>query len=179
MEGFTATLDDVGLQNVLKSPDVVGVEQDGYIQLDQVGSWGLDRIDDEDLPLDRSYNPTFGNNGAGVTAYVIDTGILHTHKEFEGRAEQKFNSAGGSNTDCHGHGTHVAGTIGAKTYGVANRVKLVGVKVFRCNGVGSFSNVLAGIDWVGINAKKPAIASMSISIYNKISTLKKGYIHTL
>jgi len=162
MEGFAATLDRVGLQNVLNSPDVVGVEQDGYVELDQVRSWDLDRIDDENLPPDQSSNPTFGNSGQGVTAYVIDTGILASHVEFEGRATQEFDSTGGSNADCHGHGTHVAGTVGAKTYGVANKVKLVGVKVLSCSGKGSLSGFIAGIDWVKANAKKPATANISL-----------------
>jgi len=162
LEGFAASLDGVGLHNVLNSPDVVSVEQDGYVQLNQVGSWGLDRIDNKDLPLDQSYKPTFGNAGAGVTAYIIDTGILASHKEFEGRATQEFNSAGGVNEDCNGHGTHVAGTVGAKTYGVANKVKLVGVKVLSCAGGGTWAGVIAGIDWVAANAKKPATANMSL-----------------
>jgi len=161
IEGFAATLDEVGLQNVLDSPDVVSVEQDGYVNI-EVGSWGLDRIDDEDLPLDQSYNPTFGNSGAGVTAYIIDTGIFFSHDEFEGRATQEFNSADSTNEDCHGHGTHVAGTVGAKTYGVANKVKLVGVKVLSCNGSGTTSGVIAGMDWVAANANKPATVNMSL-----------------
>ena len=159
--GFAADLDEIGLQNVLNNPNVVSVEEDGYVQLDRA-TWGLDRIDDEDLPLDGTYEPTFGNNGEGVTAYIIDTGILHTHTEFEGRATQEFNSAGGSNVDCNGHGTHVAGTVGAKTYGVAKKAKLVGVKVLSCSGGGTWSGVIAGVNWVKANAKKPATANMSL-----------------
>jgi len=162
LEGFAATLDEVGLHNVLNSPYVASVEQDGYVQREQV-TWGLDRIDDENLPLDNSYNPTFGNDGEGVTAYIIDTGILATHDEFENRATQGFNSAAdGKDYDCHGHGTHVAGTIGSKNYGVANKVKLVGVKVLGCTGSGTWSGVIAGIDWVKTNAKKPATANLSL-----------------
>ena len=163
--GFAAILDDAGLQNVLNSDKVIAVEEDGYVQLDQVKSWGLDRIDDKDLPLDASYNPTFGNDGEGVTAYVIDTGILDTHVEFEGRAKQEYNSVSGDpNIDCNGHGTHVAGTIGSKNYGVANKAKLVGVKVLSCTGGGTWSGVIAGINWVKDNARnrKPATANMSI-----------------
>ena len=159
--GFAADLDEIGLQNVLNNPNVVSVEEDGYVQLDRA-TWGLDRIDDEDLPLDGTYEPTFGNDGEGVTAYIIDTGILHTHTEFEGRATQEFNSAGGSNVDCNGHGTHVAGTVGAKTYGVAKKAKLVGVKVLSCSGGGTWSGVIAGVNWVKANAKKPATANMSL-----------------
>jgi subtilisin family serine protease len=162
-DGFAAKLDDAGLMNVLNSTDVMAVEEDGYVELDQVRSWGLDRIDDEKLPLDRSYNPAFGNNGAGVTAYVIDTGILASHVEFGGRATQEYNSVSGDpNQDCNGHGTHVAGTIGSTQYGVANKVKLVGVKVLSCQGRGTWSGVIAGINWVKANAKKPATANMSL-----------------
>ena len=98
-----------------------------------------------------------------MTAYIIDTGILASHDEFEDRATQEFNSAGGANEDCHGHGTHVAGTVGSKTYGVANKVKLVGVKVLSCSGSGTWSSVIAGIDWVTANAKKPATANISLA----------------
>jgi len=161
MEGFVVELDDDGVQYALNDPRIESVEEDGIMNIN-VGSWGLDRIDDEELPLDRSYYPTFGNGGDGVTAYIIDTGILATHNEFDGRATQVFNSAGGENTDCNGHGTHVAGTVGAKTYGVAPKVKLVGVKVLSCSGSGSYSGVIAGIEWVMKNAKKPATANMSL-----------------
>ena len=134
IEGFTATLDDVALQNVLSNPNVISVQQDGIVNIDQTQvTWGLDRIVDEDLTLDNGYKPTFGNNGDSVTAYIFDTGILASHDEFRDRATQEFNSAGGENKDCDGHGTHVAGTIVSKTYGVANKVTLVGVKVLSCS----------------------------------------------
>lgn len=188
MQGFTVTLDDVGLQIVLNNhhvisveenayikleepiddPDVISWEQDGIRHLNQETPWNLDRIDDEDLHEDGSYNPDFGNGGAGVTVYVIDTGILDTHEEFEGRAEQKFNCAGGENKDCNGHGTHVAGIIGSKTYGVAKQVKLVGVKVFNCHSNGAVIKsteavIIAGIEWVIANAVKPATANLSFA----------------
>jgi subtilisin family serine protease len=160
--GFAAELDEKGLQNVLNNTNVMSVEEDGYVQLDSV-TWGLDRIDDEDLPLDKSYEPTFGKNGEGVTAYIIDTGVLPTHTEFEDRATQEYNSVGdGKNYDCHGHGTHVAGTVGSKNYGVANKAKLVGVKVLSCAGGGTWSGVIGGVNWVAKNAKKPATANMSL-----------------
>jgi len=164
LHGFVVTgLSDAEANNVLKDDMVASVEEDAIVELNAVGSWGLDRIDDKDLPLDKTYNPTFGNNGAGVTAYIIDTGIMVSHKEFEGRATQGFNSIDGDpNKDCNGHGTHVAGTVGSKTYGVANKCNLVGVKVLSCEGYGSNSGVIAGIDWVKKNAKKPATANMSL-----------------
>jgi len=185
IHGFTAELSQDAVNNLLNDTRVAMVEEDGIVQVDAVGSWGLDRIDDKDLPLDGSYNPTFGNRGAGVTAYVIDTGILASHIEFEGRATQVFNSAGGPNTDCHGHGTHVAGTIGGKTYGVATKSKLVGVKVLSCTGGGTYSGVIAGINWVQKNAKKPATANLSLgggksaSVNNAIKSLVNSGVTTV
>jgi len=184
IHGFTAELSQDAVNNLLNDARVAMVEEDGIVQVDAVGSWGLDRIDDKDLPLDGSYNPTFGNRGAGVTAYVIDTGILASHGEFEGRATQVFNSAGGPNTDCNGHGTHVAGTIGGKTYGVATKSKLVGVKVLSCTGGGTYSGVIAGINWVQKNAKKPATANLSLiggksaSLNNAIKSLVNSGVTT-
>src|SRR6185503_12002394 len=105
------------------------------------------RIDQHALPLSTSY--TYTSTGAGVTAYIIDTGIRFTHTQFGGRAVSGFDAVdGGSADDCNGHGTHVAGTIGGTTYGVAKGVSIVGVRVLSCGGSGSWSGVVAGIDWV-------------------------------
>lgn len=138
------------------------VEQDRIVTLADVESWGLDRIDDPDLPLNNRYDPAFGNRGESVTAYIIDTGIMTSHEDFGGRATHGFNIAGGINSDCHGHGTHVAGTVGGTKYGVANKVDLVGVKVLNCQGAGSNAGVIAGINWVMQNARKPATANLSL-----------------
>jgi len=163
LNGCKVIVDDVGKQNLLNSESVAIVEEDGIIQLEQDATWGLDRIDDVNLPLDKTYNPTFGNHGEGVTAYIIDTGVLASHDEFGDRATQEYNSSGdGKNFDCNGHGTHVAGTVGSNKYGVANKSKLVGVKVLTCSGSGSYSGVISGIEWVRTNANKPATANMSL-----------------
>jgi len=164
IQGFVATgMSEDEAAALADNDDVMLVEQDATVQLEAFSPWGLDRIDDRDLPLDESYTPAFGNEGTGVTAYIIDTGILHTHTDFGGRATQEFNSVSGSpNTDCNGHGTHVAGTVGGSEYGVAKNVKLVGVKVLSCTGGGTWSGVIQGINWVAANAKKPATANMSL-----------------
>jgi len=127
-------------------------------------TWGLDRIDQRALPLSTSF--TYGATGAGVKAYVIDTGIRKTHSEFGGRAIHGFDGvlAGLSSDDCNGHGTHVSGTIGGATYGVAKGVTLVAVRVLDCAGVGLNSTVIAGVDWITGDhaAGRPAVANMSL-----------------
>src|SRR5262249_10149747 len=115
-----------------------------------------------DLPLNRSYSYT--TTGAGVNAYIIDTGIRRTHTQFGGRASAAFDAIGdGQNTnDCNGHGTHVSGTVGGSTYGVAKSVRLFAVRVLNCSGSGSTSGVIAGVDWVTANHVAPAVANMSL-----------------
>jgi subtilisin family serine protease len=131
-------------------------------------SWGLDRIDQRNLPLDQSY--TYISDGTGVNAYVIDTGILPTHWEFSGRAFAIYDAVDreGTGIDCNGHGTHVAGTIGGQTFGVAQNVRLFGVRVLNCQGAGMWSEVLDGVNFVTWHRRQPAqqgtpaVANMSL-----------------
>jgi subtilisin family serine protease len=124
-------------------------------------AWGLDRLDQRKLPLSKSYAY---QSAAAVTSYVIDTGVRVSHREFGGRATNGWDFVDGDAiaNDCHGHGTHVAGTVGGATYGVAKDVKIVGLRVLGCDGSGSFSDFIAAVDWVTTNAKRPAVANMSL-----------------
>lgn len=165
IKGFSAQLSPAAAEALAKNPNVALVEPDQVMSASttQAGAtWGLDRIDQRNLPLSTTY--TYANTGSGVTAYIIDTGILISHTQFGGRATSGYDAitAGGNAADCNGHGTHVAGTVGGSTYGVAKSVALVAVRVLGCNGSGATSAVIAGIDWVTANHSSPAVANMSL-----------------
>ena len=166
LKGFAARLSDRAVEALRRNPNVAFVEPDreAFALAEQPNppSWGLDRIDQRNLPLDNSY--TYNFDGSGVTAYIIDTGIRTTHNDFGGRASVGYDAIGdGQNgQDCNGHGTHVAGTVGGSAHGVAKNVALVAVRVLNCSGSGSYSQVIAGVDWVTANASGPSVANMSL-----------------
>jgi PKD repeat protein len=146
-------------------PNVVSVEQNMTVSLSatQTGAtWGIDRIDQRNLPLSTTYS--YSNDGSGVTVYIIDTGINYTHSQYNGRAsfgvDEMVPSTNGQ--DCNGHGSHVSGTVGGTTYGVAKNVKLVAVRVLDCNGDGTTATVIAGVDWVTAHRTLPAAANVSL-----------------
>ncbi len=166
LQGFEITTNEALAKRIAADPAVDYVQRNGIYKADdiQVGppSWGLDRIDQGPRPLDGSY--TFPSTASNVHAYILDSGIRLSHSDFGGRAEGGYDAVtpGGNASDCNGHGTHVAGTVGGNTYGTAKGVTLVAVRVLNCNGSGELANVLAGIEWVTANAVKPAVANMSL-----------------
>jgi subtilisin family serine protease len=164
LRGFEVTANAKTAARIAASPAVAWVEQNHTVRIagtqSPTPSWGLDRVDQRALPLDNSY--TYPNSASNVHAYIIDTGIRTTHTDFGGRATWGTNTVDTNNTDCNGHGTHVAGTVGGSTYGLAKGVQLVAVKVLNCQGSGTYAGVISGIDWVTANAIKPAVANMSL-----------------
>lgn len=174
LNGGVMTMNEAQAKALARHAQVAYIEQDRHVRLQPsisatgsstqtaVSSWGLDRIDQRKLPLSGTYS--YGYTGLGVTAYIIDTGIRYTHVDFAGNVQPGFDafSDGRQGNDCNGHGTHVAGTVGGLTHGVAKNVTLVSVRVLDCSGSGTLSGVIAGVDWVSSNAKKPAVANMSL-----------------
>jgi subtilisin family serine protease len=167
LKGYSALVPAAALDDLRADSRVAYVERDATVHATTTqtsATWGLDRIDQRALPLSTTY--TYTNTGAGVTAYVIDTGIRKTHTQFGGRAVHGADrtAVGLTSDDCNGHGTHVAGTIGGSVHGVAKGVRLVAVRVLDCAGVGLTSWVIAGVDWVTGNhqAGQPAVANMSL-----------------
>ncbi|MEV7084361.1 S8 family peptidase [Streptomyces sp. NPDC093085] len=166
LNGYAANLTEKQAKRLAADPSVALVEQDQKVSIDATQTnapWGLDRIDQANLPLSGTY--TYPDSaGSGVTAYVIDTGVRITHTQISGRASYGYNAITGSTSanDDQGHGTHVATTIAGSTYGVAKSAKVVAVKVLDSSGSGTTAGVIAGINWVTNNAVKPAVANMSL-----------------
>lgn len=165
LRGFAGKMTEDQAKAMSNDGEVAYVQQNQVITAFNTQSnatWGLDRIDQRDLPLDHNY--TYNVDGKGVHAYIIDTGIRISHSEFEGRADVGFDAVndGQKGIDCNGHGTHVAGTVGGRTWGVAKNVLLHAVRVLSCQGSGSTAGVVSGIDWVTANRQLPAVANMSL-----------------
>jgi aqualysin 1 len=180
IDGFAATLNAGQLNALRHNPNVAYIEADAPARLMTTQwnppAWGIDRIDQRDLPLSQSY--TYGYTGKDVIVYVLDTGIRLKHKEFGGRAAYIPNGlngnfvgdAHGSAEDCHGHGTHVAGTVGSTTYGVAKEVWIYAGRVVNCSGGGTASMVISGMDWI-IRHGKPGVVNMSLG-YGDVQSVR-------
>jgi aqualysin 1 len=165
INGFSAEMTEADALALSNDPRVRFVEEDSVMEIVTTQSnatWGIDRIDQRTLPLSGTY--TYTATGSGVNAYIIDTGIRVTHTQFGGRASVAFDAVrdGRNGIDCNGHGTHVSGTVGGSTYGVAKAVRLFAVRVLNCSGSGTTSGVIAGVDWVTGHHISPAVANMSL-----------------
>ncbi|ANZ42108.1 peptidase S8/S53 subtilisin kexin sedolisin [Lentzea guizhouensis] len=164
LNGFSVTMTEKQAARLAADPRVAFVQQDAVVHALDVQqnppSWGIDRVDQRDLPLSNSYQ--YDTTASNVTAYIIDTGVRTTHQTFGGRATWGTNTVDSNNTDCNGHGTHVAGTVAGSQYGVAKAAKVVAVKVLNCAGSGTTAGVVNGVNWVTQNAVKPAVANMSL-----------------
>jgi subtilisin family serine protease len=168
LRGFVLAATESEARRLAADPRVARVEADTVVRLDDARYyplWSLDMVDQRSTVLDDTYS--FPDSaGTGVTAYVVDTGIRTSHVEFGGRASVGFDAIGdgwnGQDCNADGHGTHVAGTVGGATVGMANKAKLVSVRVFDCTALGVNSQIIAGVDWVTQNAVKPAVANMSL-----------------
>ena len=168
INGFSASLSPEALDLLRQNPDIAFIEADQVVWLaDDISinsiqpspAWGLDRIDQQNPPLDGLY--TYYQSGAGVHVYLMDSGIDASHPDLGGRASNDFDTVDGGYSDCHGHGTHVAGIIGSNTYGVAKAAAIHGVRVTNCEGKGSISSIIAAVDWITANHVKPAVVNLS------------------
>ncbi|RLL67372.1 S8 family peptidase [Streptomyces sp. Z26] len=165
LKGFAVTAAPDEARRLAADPAVAYVEQNRVERGDgsqDDPTWGLDRIDQRDLPLSGSY--AYDSEAGDVNAYIVDSGIRVSHEEFGGRASYGVDLVDddAKADDCHGHGTHVAGTVGGATYGVAKSAKLIAVRVLDCENAGTTADVIAGYEWVTANAVKPAVANVSI-----------------
>jgi len=174
LNGISIKIPDNAVKGLLNNPNVAYIEADTFVEANATPSWGLDRIDERDLPMDGKFVSSF--SGRNVHAYVIDSGVRSSHVEFSGRLGNGRNFSGDSNA-CNDHGTHVAGTLGGTNYGVAPDVTIHDVQVLGCDGRGSKSDVIAGVDWVKANHIKPAVVNMSLG--GSISSAENSAVQSL
>ncbi len=175
LKGFSSVMSPTQAEALSLDDRVAFVEEDSVITVSATqtnAGWNLDRVDQRNLPMDTNYNYT--QTGAGAHVYVIDTGIRITHQEFGGRANRVFDSINDGNSDCNGHGTHVAGIVGGMTFGVAKNVSLHSARVLRCDGSGQISDLVAAIDWITANRINPAIVNISITAGGSSPTMESA-----
>lgn len=172
-KGYSASMSPMEAEALSRDERVRYVQEDTVVSVAATQSnagWNLDRVDQRNLPMDTNYN--YSQTGDGAHVYIIDTGIRITHQEFGGRANVVFDAVNDGQTDCHGHGTHVAGTVGGATVGVAKNVSLHSARVLRCDGNGQVSDILAAIDWITANRINPAVVNISITVAGSVPVLE-------
>ena len=184
--GAVMTIPQRALASVAKNPNVLSIEPDTNVALtpsDPIqqlnATWGLDRINQRALPLDGTYSAP--SSASGTRSYIIDTGVLGGHADFGGRVVSGFDAISGGNGwgDCNGHGTHVAGTVGGTTYGVAKQTTIVPVRVLDCGGSGTISGVIAGLDWVAGQHVSGTLAVANMSLGGGASTSLDAAVNNL
>ncbi|XP_071481526.1 aqualysin-1-like [Diadema antillarum] len=181
IRALSLELSEEAVDFVRRFDGIVHIEEDGVVRAQAVSSWGLDRIDQRDLPLDNSFNSNY--DGSNVNVYIVDTGIWPTHNDFGGRGSLFYDAMGGTGVDCNGHGTHCAGTAAGTSYGVAKNANIFGVRVLGCLGSGSYSGIVDGMNEIVSRGSTPAVVSMSLGgggsalIDNAVRTLyRNGFV---
>ena len=180
LKGYSVTMSPTEAEALSRNERVQYVEEDSVVTVSSTqpnAGWNLDRIDQRNLPLDTNYSYT--QTGAGAHVYVIDTGIRITHQEFGGRANVVFDAINDGNLDCNGHGTHVAGTVGGATFGVAKNVSLHSARVLRCDGSGAVSDIVSAVDWITAHRINPAVVNISITAAGSLPPLETAVTNSI
>jgi subtilisin family serine protease len=173
LKGYSVTMSAYQAETLSRDERVAFVEEDSQVSIASTqtnAGWNLDRVDQRNLPMDTNY--TYTGTGAGAHVYIVDTGVRVTHQDFGGRANVVFDAINDGQLDCNGHGTHVAGTVGGATYGVAKGVSIHSARVLRCDGSGQISDIVAAIDWITAHRINPAIVNISITAGGAIPSME-------